>query len=322
MTNLTVEQILAGTTTGRMQSVGQMQVIPLLGEDDNTFDPPEFDIGTNDYGSVRVENRGDRPTIVPTGAGWVVKAAAQDHAVGGGALVPAKQGRLIDTAMCIQQTQGGYIAKQKHNMLVLPVALRSKALSMRKQRGYDKLWSSIESFNASVDAPGYGGHLEYFLKKYQRELDEFVAEFELIPDQVGAIVLINGKVIGIERAPSQEFWTSLWEPLIRVCYGSLAIKASMGTTKPPKTRVALKGSPKTLTEIAAVLMDARSREDGVVETLVNEVGSNKLKAGSPDENMGAHFLTTVASQKLAGQIVTEGPGIEKVRYASICAASV
>jgi len=322
MSTLTVEQILAGTTHGRMQSVGQMQVIPLLGEDDDTFDPPEFEIGTQDYGSVRVENRGDRPTIVPTGAGWVVKQQAQDHAVGSAALVPAKNGRSIDTAMCIQQSQGGYITKQKHKMLVLPAALRSKALSMRKQRGYDKLWDSIGKFNESVGASsGYGGgHLEYFLNKYQRELDEFVAEFELVPNQLGAIVLISGKIVGIEVAPSSEFWNALWEPLIRVCYGSLAIKASQGTTKPPKTRVALKGDVGSLAEIALALRDAKVREEGVVDTLVGEVGAKKLKAAAADEKMGDHYLTTVASRALAGQIVTEGEGTDKIRYASICAA--
>jgi hypothetical protein len=322
-TNLTVEQILAGTSRGRMQTVGQMQVIPILGDDDDAFDPPDFTVGTQDYGSVHLRNDGDRPTIVPTGAGWVVRAAAQDHAVGSGALMPAKSSRTIDTAMCIQQTQGGLISKSKHKMLVLPVALRSPALAKRKERGYDKLWASISEFNESVGASDRygGGHLEYFLQKYQRELDEFVAEFELVPDQIGAIVLINGKVVGIERAPSQAFWEAVWEPLIRVCYGSLAIKASQGTTTPPSTRVALTAEAiSTLGEIALALRDARSREEGVVDTLVADVGSKKLKAAEADERMGDHYLTTVASRALAGQVVTEGDGPEKIRYASICAA--
>ena len=76
---LTVEMILKGTGIGPMQSVGQMQVIPILGDDDATYAPPELEVGTSGYGSVALRNASDKPTIVPYGAGWVVKERAQDH---------------------------------------------------------------------------------------------------------------------------------------------------------------------------------------------------------------------------------------------------
>ena len=132
-TNFTIEDILSGTTTGRMQSVGQMQVIPIFGEDDDTFAPPEVEVNTTDYGTVNLRNDSDRPTIVPPGAGWVVKQAAQDHAIGSGALMKAGERKTINTAMCIQSSQGGYIRGDKHPMLILPVALRAPALAKRKR---------------------------------------------------------------------------------------------------------------------------------------------------------------------------------------------
>ena len=66
--NITVEDILARRSIGRMQSVGPMQVIPILGEDDHTFAPPEVEAGTSNYGQVFVRNRQGRDTIIPPGS--------------------------------------------------------------------------------------------------------------------------------------------------------------------------------------------------------------------------------------------------------------
>lgn len=319
-TNFTIDDILNGTTTGRMQSVGNMQVIPIFGEEDDTFAPPEVEVNTSDYGTVNLRNDSDRPTIVPPGAGWVVKQAAQDHAIGSGALMKAGEHKTINTAMCIQSSQGGYIKGDKHPMLILPVALRGEALAMRNQRSYSKLWGAIEKFNGSMGAQATG-HLEFFLDHFKRELDEFVAEFELEEGQVGAIVLIGGKVVGVERAPSAEFWSAVWEPLIRVCYGSLSIRYSQMTDAVPETRIPLSTKARTLKGLAKALDEARIREDQMTEDTVHEVRGRQLKAGSGAEQaLGKARLVTMASSTLAGQVVTNGK--DKFAYASLCAARV
>jgi hypothetical protein len=45
--SLTIAEILRGTGVGAVQSAGQMQVIPLLGDDDDTFAPPDLEVGTS-----------------------------------------------------------------------------------------------------------------------------------------------------------------------------------------------------------------------------------------------------------------------------------
>src|SRR5512140_2947002 len=159
MMSLTVEEILRGTGPAPAQSAGQMQIIPLVGEDDECFAPPELEVGTTGYGSVLLRNDSDRPTIVPPGAGWVVAEKAQDHAIGGGALLRPGESRQIDTAMCIQQSQGGLIGRAKHAVLSLPAALRAKALSIRHVKGFQKLWESIQAYNRSFGIAQHGGHL-------------------------------------------------------------------------------------------------------------------------------------------------------------------
>jgi hypothetical protein len=316
---LTVEEILAGTGMGSMQSVGQMQVIPVLGDDDDSLAPPDLTVSTSNYGTVELRNDEDRPTVVPTGAGWVTRQMAQDHAVGGASFISAKGSRKIDTAMCIQQSQGGLIRGSKGEMLVLPLALRAKALSVRNKRGYDKLWTSITDFNKSlgVDSGYGGGHLEYFLKAFKKELDEFVAEFEIVPRQVGAIVLVGGAVVGVERAPSAAFWEVVWEPLIRVCYGSLAIKAAKeNPSGPPTTRVPFTTKATTVQGLLKALHKTEVKEEVIVQQVLDTVRSLALQASKSEEKMGNLQLTTLACPQLAGQIVVEK---NTVRYASLCA---
>jgi hypothetical protein len=99
MMSITIAEILRGTGTGPAQSAGQMQVVPILGDDDDRFAPPSIEVGTAGYGTLILRNDSDRPTIVPPGAGWVVLQKAQDHAVGGGVLLEPGCTRQIDTAM-------------------------------------------------------------------------------------------------------------------------------------------------------------------------------------------------------------------------------
>jgi len=316
MPTLTVEQILKGTRTGARQSVGQMEVIPLLSdEDDDRFAPPDFHASTHEYGSVHLRNTADRPSIVSPGAGWCVKDAAQDHAVCGGALMAPKSERDMDRACCIQETQSGLIRDQQGSMIILPAALRAQALATRLEDKYDRLWTFIRAFKRSVGLSG-SGNIADFLRHFKKQLDEFVAEFELVPRQVGSIILVGGKVVGVERAPSVAFWERLWVPLIRVCYGSLSLQVAKGNPLPPATRSALTVGERSLEGLQAALKEATEKDQETTSTVVGETQALQLEAAArPDEKMGGFSLRTVASRLLSGQFVGEG---DEVLYASLC----
>jgi hypothetical protein len=320
MMSLTVEEILRGTGPGLPQSAGQMQLIPLVGDDDESFAPPVLEVGTAGYGSVVLRNDSDRPTIVPPGAGWVVLQKAQDHALGGGALLRPGETRQIDTAMCIQQSQGGLIERAKHALLILPAALRAKALSIRRVVGFQKLWESIQAYNQSFGINQYGGHLEYFLRTFQKELDTFVAEFELVPRQVGAVILVGGEVVGVERAPSAAYWKAVWGPLVRVCYGSLALTAARENKAPPATRAPLRTAEvKTLADLREALARAELEQRDSLESRLQAICASALQASTEaDDTLAGVALTTVAGPRLAGQVATVRGA---VRYASLCLAA-
>jgi len=323
---ISIEAILSGTGVGRLQSVGQMSVIPLIsqGEDCQDFAPPgNVDASTHDYGAIRVQNRANRPTIIPTGTGWVTKQMAQDHAVGGAALVKANQHRVLDTASCIQQSQGGLIHGET-TFIVMPADLRGFALAMRNEkRRYDKMWPYIHKFNEEYGVSPYrDGNLVSFLKRFEKELDQFVAEFELVPDQIGAIVMIGGRVVGIERAPSVEFWQTLWTPLIRVCYGSLAIKASLLAL--PPTRMPLIVKTKSLIGISDALEQAAKATIDLRDGFVSQTKAIQMEGGAVEDSLSGYGLMTAASNTFAGQILLDDPtgkGSANAVYASICATS-
>ena len=117
-TDITIAEILRGVEPGRMQSVGVMQVIPLLSElEDKRFVSPEdAKVSTSDYGTLVFDNPSRSLLLVPCHAGYVVKQAAQDHAMSHMGLVKSRGSRSYNTAMCVQQSQGGLISgeRQEH----------------------------------------------------------------------------------------------------------------------------------------------------------------------------------------------------------------
>lgn len=315
---LTVEQILAGTTTGRMQSVGQMSVIPLLdGGDaqDETFGEPTFRAGTRSYGSVSVQNAGDRPTIAPTGAAWLTEENAQDHAVPGASLLKAGESRDLK-GYCVQQAQPGLMQQREREFTLLPAPLRAPALANRNGGSYNALWSHISEFRAAVGDPGIGNLVD-FLKRFEKELDQFVAEFENVPRQIGALVLIGGKVVGIERAPNVAYWRTIWTPLIRVCYGGLAIKVGKTNRSLPSSRVPL-AKAFSLDGLRAALATSRAAADQIASKAVEVVGAKMLTDQAEGSRLDEARVLTVASQEYAGQVVQNGA---RPVYASICAAA-
>jgi hypothetical protein len=230
-------------------------------------------------------------------------------------LVAAQKKKMFGNAMCIQQSQGGYIAKDQHKMLILPYLLREKALATREQCEYSKLWPEIEQFNRGLGIRQGGGHLEYFLDNFAKELDQFVAEFECVPQQAGAIILVNGQVVGFERAPSPRFWRDIWEALIRECYGSLAIQVSKQTSENaiPKTRIPLAGRINSLDDLENALEDADQKQNEKAKEIVRKLLDEAFTC-EQEEELQKYKIVTVKNSQFSGQVVKDEA---KICYASL-----
>jgi hypothetical protein len=312
-----IRDLLRGCEPGRLQSVGLMQVIPLTSDlcDDRFVSPEQACVATEGYGNLVIKNLADRPMLVPTGATYIVEQAAQNHALPHAGYVKAQAAKRYPTAVCVQQGQGGYIREGRHTMLLLPFPLREAAHRVRREAHFGRLWPAIAEFNRRAGLTA-AGHLEFFFRHYREQLDTFVAQFEPVPRQVGAVVLVAGKVVGVERTPGPEYFRSVWRSLIRECYGSLAVLEAARQPAPPvpRTRVPLRRAT-SLADLKEALREVEREEYDRVATLVDNVLAIALW-GQPDEAEDGLTIEALGKTPFVGQAVRDG---EKVVYASLVA---
>ncbi len=215
----------------KIQSVGGMSVLPLVSvktfEDVGSSEGFTFE-GTDDYGTMNFKNDTDVIEIIPSNFMAITKQSAQDHAMATAGFLEPGDRESFNNACCIQSSQDGYISSEAESEFnILPLSLRTGLNeSNRFSTGYDRIWNNIEKFNKDVTERS-GSHLEFFFKEFSGELEEFVAEFEVVYDQVGAFIFFGKELMGVEIAPNVEYWKRIWKWLIRGCYGAEYFRQTM-----------------------------------------------------------------------------------------------
>lgn len=312
--NITIRDLLRGCEAGYPQTVGYMSVVPLLS--DLVYDqftvPSKTQTATHTYGTLEVKNPlRDGIAILPFGSAVLTKQAAQNHATS--SAIPVRAGgSAVDTAAaCIQDSQGGIIRMAEHQLSILPWLLKEPMFKVRNTKAYNKLWPSIKEFNETLGLP-IRGHLEFYLEHFKKELDQFIAEFEIVHRQVGAVILMNGEVVGVERAPNYPYWKDVWTPLIRECYGSLVLQYRRkygDNPAPPKIRKPLSLRPKVDLDAIADALEAAQRKEAdaardVVRSFIDEQFATKV------ENIGSKIkglkVESLSNKQFKGQVVRDG----------------
>lgn len=238
-----------------IQSADEMTIIPIIGRDRTSeIAKPEnlrFTRTTN-YGSMCFENiDSDYDAIVPSNMSIITDQRAQDHAMSEPNIVKPKKVTIFTNACCIQSSQGGFIRGNDHQYDILPLELRLNLLSltMRSKNDYSKLWNHIGKFISGIPkVTGHGEHLEHFFRPYKKELNDFIAEFEPVKNQIGAIILFTDKIAGIEILPTVSHWNYYWTWLIRGCYASQLLKLKL-TNQINKCRLTISNIPDSIDEM-------------------------------------------------------------------------
>ncbi|KKN90038.1 hypothetical protein LCGC14_0231510 [marine sediment metagenome] len=309
-----ISEMLRGCTPGRMQTVGIMQVIPLLSdlEDDRFVSPEGATVHNSTYGNLNIDARSpDEEILVPPQTAYLVRERAQDHALRKGGFVKGR--RVFDNALCVQETQGGTIPRGEHKFSLLPWSLREAALT-NANPDFSAIWGNIRNFKTEAGLSGPGDLID-FMDKFQKELDLFVAEFERVPKQVGALIIIGGRLVGIERSPSRRYFREIWEALIRECYGSEAVRQiKLGIGKEPQRRPLPKVDNLGGLGDALESVSKAEREDtkNIIIGLLDDEFTEKREEASttfPDV-----VLITIKNDQFVGQIVVDGA---RVHYISL-----
>jgi hypothetical protein len=303
---------LTGYRLGTPQQAGALTMVPVWGPERPGFVPPRSGLKLErvvGYGQVELHNGApEGVAIVPLHIGYI-QHGAQNHALCSSALLAAGQTRRFDDACCVQAGQGGYLEGRDQWFFVLPMELRAKALRLRGQYGYAKLWDDIAALSREYGLP-YRGHLEQILTRKRPILTQFQSRLELLPGQLGALFFVDGAFAGLELAPDARYFAEMWMPLVCFAYGVAAWQAE------PEQRAAEPYQAGNLAELRAALeRDRAARLERVASWLAEPVGGDWQV--TEEERYLDLRLSTVTGDGIAGQVVTDGG---RPVYASLFAA--
>lgn len=319
-----MKDILGGRSFGQTQSVGYLRMTPILQSasqiDDARFSTPkEIAIDTEGgYGVLNFKNPTDKLFIVPCHAAFMVKYAAQDHAMAHAGLVSAGKAKQYKTAMCIQSTQPGAITEANYEVEILPYPLRESAINVRETEGYSKLWTFIGNMNTKAGQLDEGS-LSIFVKKFKQELDLFIAEFEPLTQQIGAVMWLDDKIVGIEVTPSVAYWRAVWKGIIRLCYGSAAIlyAKTHGTDVLPRYRDVLNPADiHSLDELEQALLRSIETEENTAQEGIKALFGEKFVYKTEETEDVYKINTLLENSDYTGQTVTNE---NEIVYASVFA---
>jgi hypothetical protein len=249
------------------------------------------------YDNLLMGSKSEGVTILPQGLVYITKERAQDRTIPSAHLIVKNK---ECHAFCVQSSQPGLMQgelAEKRQLRLLPASVRLSALRLRNQEGYSALWDDLGKFNSKLQISG--NYLTSFFENYQKQLNEFVAQFEPVPNQRGAVIIINNQVAGIEIMPDNSAFLSLWEPLIRDCYGSQAILQSLKRTVPIPV---ILDNVSNLEDLPKALHKLAREEREWAELLLKEAIDQK-ETWQPEEQKNRFVLSTLTSKNFAGQIV-------------------
>jgi hypothetical protein len=289
-----------GIEIGRVQSVDEMAVVPILGANRGNVAEPEClkFRRTTDYGTMVFENEDkSRPAIVPTNL-MIRGKGAQDHAMAGSGVVMEDSSQRFETACCIEQRQGGLLCGSEEED-VLPIALRKALLkpSLRQAHSYSKLWENIKVWlrGLRLGQGSSSAHLRYFYDtpKVKDALENFAAEFEPVDGQIGAIIMFSGVPVGIEIMPTNQHWEAYWKLLIRGCYGAEMMRLKMlGKLQPSALILPEIPSDATPEKVKDILEDFSLHLRHEVLPILERIDVKSRKSLSQDGSMSTQLVRT------------------------------
>jgi hypothetical protein len=290
---------------GMPQRSGNLTLIPLFGPNrTGNFTNPLSGLKlsrVNGYGNLELHNpSAEGIAIVPLHMGYI-QDRAQNHALCRSAFIAAGQKLMFEDACCVQAAQGGYLEQREQWFFILPLQLRYKALELRGQKNYSKLWDEIAKVNASLGLPNRG-HLEQIISRKRAFLTQYQTRLELLPQQIGAIFLLSDRLIGIEIAPNAAYFEELWMPLVCFCYGVAAMRAQQPASNLDKSFRPF--ATNSLSALREKLHQSRLQFQEKVLTSLAKTPKQSFKI-KEEERFLSMTLKTFTGSQFAGQFVEE-----------------
>ncbi|MGL5065922.1 MAG: ARPP-1 family domain-containing protein [Microcoleus sp.] len=290
---------------GMPQRSGNLTAVPLFGPNrSGNFTSPLSGLKlnrVNGYGNLELHNPSTEGiAIVPLHMGYI-QDGAQNHALCRSAFIAAGQKLMFEDACCVQAAQGGYLEEREQWFFILPLQLRSKALELRGKKSYNKLWDEITKLNVSFSLERRG-HLEQIISRKRAWLTQYQTRFELLPQQIGALFLLNDRLVGMEIAPNAAYFAELWMPLVCFCYGVAAMTSESQASNLEKSFRPFAAN--SLLALRDKLHQSRLQFQEKVSTSLAKTPKQSFKV-KEEECFLDLTLKTCTSHQFAGQFVVQ-----------------
>lgn len=310
----TLKQLFKGYKIGTPQVAGLMRVIPILTKTEFTAVASMEKIYVDkdmDYDTLRMTNESDSIGVIPHGLMYVISEKAQDRVVPSAHLIKGKKEINVN---CLQPSEGGYMAEgqQDREWGILPANLKISAWQHAHEKRYDALWGDMQTFLRDVGLSGR--ELIQFFREFKTELEEFVAQFEPVKNQVGAFFIMNNVLIGIEIVPNYAIWQQMWRPLVRDCYGSEAIHLiKKGHAQAIFKPVLQIDKIDTFADLENQVDDLLKADADLSKDIIKDIQGEEVMA-EQEQELDNFTLYKMQSDSFLGQFAKHGP--ERIIYLS------
>ncbi len=230
-----IKEYLEQVKVGRKQSFKNLAVYPLLSTYAVPLDYLTLDealsgnvlevVEVDKDGSVpdlKVKNNSTRMILILDGEELV--GAKQNRIVNTTILIMAKSTLLIPVS-CVEHGRWSYDSPRFHSeermMSSNLRAMKSEQVhhSVRASREFradqGAIWDGIAEKADRMEASSPTGAMSSIYEKEMPTIQEYVRHFKLIDSQVGAIFLINGKVVGLDSFGKPETFSQVSKKLVQ-----------------------------------------------------------------------------------------------------------
>ncbi len=219
---------------GAEQSYKNIAVFPVLADYVIPFDYLTLDealgedlievVEIDEGGSVpelKVVNRSDKMVLILDGEELV--GAKQNRIINTSILIPAKETVVIPVS-CVEEGRWSYDTDRFYSeeRLMAPTMRAAKAsqvnFSLRQSGNFRSdqgaIWNEISAKALRMRAPSKTMALAQIYRKEKPAIDNYLKNFALVDSQIGAIFLINGKVVGMDCFGKPETFAKTFKKIV------------------------------------------------------------------------------------------------------------
>jgi hypothetical protein len=299
-----------------VQSIQNMQIVPLTTDDEfsiNKFGNPLTDIVASNqrYGHLKIRNKTNKDVILPAQIAVLTKLAAQNHGMVKGATVKAGKSQDFFDAGCVQGSQHGMISESDNEIRFIPLGAREYIFEKVNVTGnHTNIYDAITRVGQETGANS-GTYLDQYFEKYKKKINEFIAHFEMPKKTIGVVVLVDGEIVAVDKFPSFEYCSQIWNVLVRDCYGSVAITQEIKKKRAKSVfSEVLKDNKKAkTTKVSSYLKDVltktKSKIADNIKDKINEILDIELNVVK-DKTDDSYVSSIIKREGYIGQVISEG----------------